>query len=38
MKTPYTCSIYLSTSDLLNFIISYTEKHEFSSMEMDLLF
>ena len=24
-------SIYLSTFDLLNFIISYTEKHEFSS-------
>ena len=25
-------SIYLSTSDWLNFVISNTEKHEFSSM------
>ena len=27
-----TYSIYLSTSDLLNFVISNTDKHEFSSI------
>ena len=32
IRQHYTCefSIYLSTSDLLRFIISYTDKHEFS--------
>ena len=34
--TQYRYSIYLSTFDLLNFIISYTDKHElYQYMEMD---
>ena len=32
MATLYTHSIYLSTSDLLSFVISNTDKHEFSSI------
>ena len=32
MATLYTYSIYLSTSDLLRFIMSNTDKHAFSSI------
>ena len=32
MAKLYTCFIYRSTSDLLSFIISTTDKHEFSSI------
>ena len=32
MTALYTYSIYLSTSDLLSFIMSNTDKHEFSSI------
>ena len=32
IATQYTYSVYLSTSDLLSFIIFNTDKHEFSSI------